>query len=181
MKTDAPALILILAAALAAPGPVLAQEPVRSFDQLNTRLKPGDTVYVTDAQGREIKGKIREIGPSSLTLDRGGPQVMQAAAVERVERRSSRKKHALIGLAAGGGVGAVLGIAALDDPESTGAEPLIAAGMLGGIGAGIGALFPVKARVVYRAPGSAGSSQAGVSITPVITPRTKGVAVAFAF
>ena len=46
-----------------------AQEPVRAFDQLNTRLKVGDTVYVTDVQGREVKGKIRELSGSALSLD----------------------------------------------------------------------------------------------------------------
>ena len=44
-------LLIILLPALAA-----AQDPVKSFDQLNTRLKIGDTIYVTDAQGREVKG-----------------------------------------------------------------------------------------------------------------------------
>ena len=34
----------------------------RRSSQLNTRLKLGDTVWVTDAQGREIKGKIRDSG-----------------------------------------------------------------------------------------------------------------------
>jgi len=50
----------------------VAQEPVKSFDQLNTRLKPGDTVYVTDAQGREVKGRIRGLSATSLLLDAGG-------------------------------------------------------------------------------------------------------------
>ena len=42
---------LLLAFALAA-----AQEPVREFSQLDTRLKPGNKVWVTDSQGREVKG-----------------------------------------------------------------------------------------------------------------------------
>jgi len=43
-------LIVLLPAASA------AQEPVKSIDQRNTRIKVGDTVWVTDAKGREIKG-----------------------------------------------------------------------------------------------------------------------------
>ena len=57
-------LAVVAAIALfASPAIAAAQEPVTSFDQLDTRLKPGDTVWVTDAQGREIKGKYREPRP----------------------------------------------------------------------------------------------------------------------
>ena len=66
---------LLFAFALAA-----AQEPVTSFDQLNTRLKVGDTVWITDAQGREVTGKIRALSPASLLLDAGGtPHDFEAA------------------------------------------------------------------------------------------------------
>ena len=33
------------------------QEPVTSFDQLNTRLRIGDSVRVIDTQRREFKGR----------------------------------------------------------------------------------------------------------------------------
>ena len=61
-----------LAAMLIAILPALAaaQEPVKSFDQLNTRLKPGDTVWVTDAQGRESKGRSRRSPPIHSGLTR---------------------------------------------------------------------------------------------------------------
>ena len=58
---------LLLAFALAA-----AQEPVRDFAQLNTRLRPGDTIWVTDAQGREVKGRIAALGADAITLEGGG-------------------------------------------------------------------------------------------------------------
>ena len=49
------AAIVVLAAALCFGAvPAAAQEPVTSFDLLHTRLEVGDTVWVTDAQGREI-------------------------------------------------------------------------------------------------------------------------------
>jgi hypothetical protein len=39
-----------------------------------------------------------------------------------------------------------------------------------------------KEVVVYRAPGAPGSAgSARLSVTPMIAPRTKGVAVSFAF
>ena len=47
------------------------------------------------------------------------------------------------------------------------------------IGAVIGAAIPGKEVVVYRAPGTSGGAH--LLLAPVITPRTKGVAVSFSF
>ena len=189
MKTVAPALILILAAALAAPSPALAQEPVTSFDQLSTRLKPGDTVYVTDAQGREIKGKIRDLSPSALTLEGDSAGTLQSDAVRFVKQRKGKPiaKGAWWGLAVGGGLGITwLAIAAQDSGDGNagiGVAILGGCAAIGaGVGAAIGAAVPAKTLVVYRAPGAPGSAaSARFSVTPVITPRAKGVAVSVAF
>jgi len=172
--------------------PVLAgaQEPVKSFDQLNTRLKPGDTVYITDAQGREIKGKIREFGPSALTLDSGTAAIFQADAVRVIVERKPRPigRGALWGFGIGAAAGLALGVAVVagchEGDECTGAIPALA-GFFGGIGAGtgavIGALIPGKKQAVYRAPGSTVASSARFSLAPVITPARKGVAVSVRF
>jgi hypothetical protein len=182
MKVHSPALAALLAAAILAPAAASAQEPLTSFDQLNTRLEPGNTVWVIATQGREITGKIRELGPSSLTLDSGGPQIMQAAAIERVERRSTRTRHAMYGMLAGAIAGVVAGYVSYhQSSEGAPTDPLVLAGMFGGIGAAIGAIFPGRTTVVYRAPGAASAAQPRLSIAPVITPRTRGVAVSFAF
>jgi hypothetical protein len=50
-----------------------------------------------------------------------------------------------------------------------------------GVGAGVDAVIPGRRQVVYRASGTAGAALARLSVAPVITPRTKGVAVSFAF
>jgi len=63
---------------------ISAAQPVKSFDQLNTRLKPDDTVYVIDAQGREIEGKITELHDASITLNSDGPTMLQADNVRLV-------------------------------------------------------------------------------------------------
>ena len=47
---------------LLAPAGTWAQEPVKTFDQLDMRLKVGDTIWVTDAQGREIRGRSGNSG-----------------------------------------------------------------------------------------------------------------------
>jgi len=182
------ALLTVLLPALAA-----AQEPIKSFDQLNTRLKVGDTIYVTDAQGREVKGKLQELGPSSLVIDSGGPRTLAADDIRLIQERhaDSKKDKTLVGLAIGAGGGLLLGTVlagALDESGSdlSSTESAALFTVIGaGAGAGLGALFdglnPGRPRVVYRAGGIAGAALGAVRIAPVITPRTKGVALAFSF
>jgi hypothetical protein len=185
MKLPHIAIILATAAALAAPAPAAAQAPVTSFDQLNTRLKPGDTIWVTDSQGREVKGRIDSLAPDSLGVDAGGFRTFSASEVSVIQLRQgdSLANGALIGLAVGG-VGTGLACLASADGLDEG-WCVLAALVYGGIGAGIGvgidALIPGKKLVAYRAPGPAGPTEARLSIAPVITPRAKGVAVSFAF
>jgi hypothetical protein len=199
MKTSSAAPQFVTWAPLAAvliillPVVTAAQEPVKSFDQLNTRLKVGDTVWVTDVQGREVKGKIRELGPLSLVIDSGGPRMLASADVRLVQERhaDSKKDKALIGLTVGAGGGFLLGVVLADALDESGSDlsssesAALFAALGAGVGAGLGALFdglnPGKPRVVYRAAGFAGAALGTVRIAPVITPRTKGVVVAFTY
>ena len=179
--------LVVLAAVLNFPPAAAAQEPVRSFDQLNTRLKPGDTVWVTDAQGREIKVRITSFAPDAIGVEANGAQVMRADEVRAVEHRrpDSLANGALIGLGVGFATGAALAWSGCSDADCTWGEATLVALMIAGIGTGIGvgvdALIPGRRQLVYRASGTPGSSQARLSIAPVITPRAKGVAVSFAF
>ena len=168
--------------------PVLAgaQEPVKSFDQLNTRLKVGDTIYVADAQGREIKGKIHSLSSDALTLGTDGARTFAARDVSAIRERppDSLKNGALIGFGVGGGLalGACLSYAEGSDDGGWCAALVGIYGALGaGLGVGIDALIPGKKRVAYRAPGAAGAAQARLSVAPVIMPRHRGVAVSFSF
>lgn len=45
-----------------------AQAPTRSFEDLQQVLKPGAQVIVTDIAGRDTKGKVTVLSPSSLAL-----------------------------------------------------------------------------------------------------------------
>ena len=170
---------LLLAFALAA-----AQEPVRDFTQLDTRLRPGDTVWVTDAHGREVKGRIGTLSPDTLTLSNDAARSYAAADVLQLRQRRPDPlwNGALIGFAVGGGLG--LGLGDFSGSWSWG-DAAVGALMIGGIGAGIGvgidAMIPGKQLVVYRAPGARDGASARLSVAPVITPRTRGVAMAFAF
>jgi hypothetical protein len=168
---------------VAVPARAAAQEPVRSFDQLNTRLKVGDTVWVTDASGREVKGKLSELSTTSLTLSAGedrrsfqGPDVR--AVVERP--RDSLKFGALLGLGIGIGTGLAITVA-VGDADVAGAA--LGIGMLGamgaGIGAGIDAAIPMPKRPVYLSGRT--SAKRPVSWGPMIGRHSTGVVVSFGF
>jgi len=170
-------LLIILLPALAA-----AQDPVKSFDQLNTRLKIGDTIWVTDAQGQEVKGKLSALSTDGLTLDAGGTKTLAARdiSIVRERRRDSLKNGAIIGAIPGAIFGLMGGGMADEGPGA--AIGAVVVGALGAaVGAGIDALIPGKKVVAYWAPRSTGPAPHRVSLAPVITPRAKGVAVAFSF
>jgi hypothetical protein len=142
---------------------------------------------VTDAQGREIKGKLTELHDASITLDSQGQAPLQADTVRLVQRRTKAiGRAALYGLVIGGAAGAVLGVVypSEDCTSDCAAKTAVGFGVVGaGIGAGVGAAvraaLPASWKEVYRAPGTSGSAR--LSLAPVITPRTKGVAVTYSF
>jgi hypothetical protein len=187
MRSLTAVVVAAVVVALAVPAAAAAQEPVTSFDQLNTRLKPGDTIWITDTQGREVKGKIQALAPDALTLTGGGPRTFAASDVSIIRESDddSLKNGALIGLGVGAGIGvaACVSFAAIEDGDA--AWCAISLGLYSAMGAGVGvgidALIPARKRVAYRAPGAPGTAPARLSFAPVITPRTKGVAVSFAF
>lgn len=180
---------VFVAAAAGAPALVAAQEPVTSFAQLDTRLKPGDTVWITDAEGREIEGRIQALAPDRITLEGGDAKVFAARDVRIIRDREhdSLKNGTLIGLGVGGGLALTWCVAALaSDPSiSPGVECFEGAVVFGGIGTLFGlfidAASPGKMRVAYSAPGAAGPPHARLSIAPMITPRAKGLAAVFSF
>jgi len=67
--------------------------------------------------------------------------------------------------------------------EWRGGDAAVGALICGGIGAGIGlgidALITRQKQVVYLAPGESGSAR--LSLAPLSTPRTKGVALSYSF
>jgi len=190
MKLPHIAIILATAAALAAPAPCAAQKPATSFEQLHTRLKPGDTVWITDVQGREAKGTIESLGSDAISLDAESAAPIAASSVKVISKR--RDVATVIGGWAGFvAAGAYIGTRIASDPDGCSIEPgMCVIGVLGyggigalvgaGIGWGIDAARESK-REVYRAPAPAGGTAARVSIAPVVTPRAKGVTVSFSF
>jgi len=172
---------------LGIPSGAIAQVPVSSFEQLPTWLRVGDTVYVTDAAGREHKGTIGGLSASSLSLLVGGtPQDFRKENISTITRRrpDSLGNGALIGLAVGAGL-ATVGVAALcaGDESCDAGGAILVVGLYGGIGAGIGvgidALTPGKKVLVYSAPSA--SSAARISVSPLVSPGRGGLAVSVRF
>jgi hypothetical protein len=182
--SNSAAVVVVVAAALCGPALAAAQEPVRDFTQLNTRLRPGDTVWVTDAQGREVKGKIRTLSLEAVALKGDGDRTLAAAEVTTIRMRETDtlRSGALIGL----GVGAASGLAGCAAGGATGPSDYAWCGAIfsaigAGIGVGIDALTPGRKIVAYRAPGAAGAPSARLSVAPFVTPRARGLGVAFSF
>ena len=128
------AMLIVLLPTLAA-----AQEPVKSFDQLGTRLKIGDTVWVTDAQGREIKGRVASFAPDAVGVDANGAQVLRADEVRAVEHRrpDSLANGALIGLGVGFGAGVLLAASGCGEADCSWGEATLVALMIAGVGTGL--------------------------------------------
>jgi hypothetical protein len=176
--------------------PVFAQSPsgdsrgpVSSVDQLATKVKRGDTIYVLDANGGETKGTLAEASESSIRLRVNGQmREIPAGDVQRVARRGDRLWNgALIGAAAGG----ALAVSSQGDPtcaelnrlygkgtcynSSNPLGVLVGAAIGGAIGAGIDALIPGRT-VVYRA-----TPQRAVRLAPVLSGHQAGARLSVAF
>jgi hypothetical protein len=97
---------LVVVVAVGIPFTTEAQEVASSLDQLRQLVKVGDTVIVTDLQGRQIRGSIAEISSSSLGLIVGGARTdFSESDLDTVSRRDSRWNGTLWGLAIGAAVG----------------------------------------------------------------------------
>jgi hypothetical protein len=163
-------------------GPAGAQA---SFADLQHVLEPGETVYLTDASGAEIRGNLTGILPSGLRLVVAGVEREWAANdVREVRRRGdSVKNGAIIGLVAGGVIGgiggAALGSLFVNEGRSF-AGPFfyfLAVGAAGGagIGAGVDALIPGRTLVYQQ------GRRGRLTVVPVVSPGTRAVRLALTF
>lgn len=90
--------------------PLLAQEretaPLTS-SMLEDAVSPGDTIFVTDRQGRELEGKLDRLTPTALVMLVGDrARDIPFADTERIEKRGDSLKNGLIaGAAIGLGAG----------------------------------------------------------------------------
>ncbi len=172
---------------LSAAAALSAQEPAAPFDALAGRLKIGQSIWVTDPSGREVRGRLEQLSRDRLVLKADGSEIFDAADVRRVRARDrdSIKNGTLIGLGIGGAMGAVWCIGAVaDDSAEIDAGVECAEGFtvfpaLGAlIGLAVDAVIPGKIRVIYQASPREASR---LMVAPLVSPRVRGVAVSLAF
>ena len=190
--------ILLGSMALLVAAPVRAQQVATSFQELQALVKTGDTIYVTDAGGVTIKGKLAGLSTSSLDLAvRRAASVPPLGVLQRNvnhivrERADSLWNGALIGLATGAIPAVLIGLATSREtycgttlcsrPPPAGEIAGVALG-LGGIGCVTGLLIDVlnkeQVTVYVQAPGQ---RSAGVRISSLLSKSVAGVQMSVPF
>lgn len=175
-------------AALAVVSGCAQKTPVRSFADLPDRIRPGHTVYVTDARGEETRGRLHEVSRSALILSGpNGSTNLSAGRVTAIDRYGDPIWN---GLATGLGVGTAMALFAderkvpcRDGRSGTCGDAevgprLAAIAVSGAIGAGIDALIR-RRTPVYLAPDP--SSSPRLVIAPAASPRGAAVILSFTF
>lgn len=173
------ALLLMIAA------PALAQTPAASFEQLiaEDAIEPHQIVYVTDARGYRVKGRLGELRPGSLVMRQGSRTIqMTEADVKRIERGDSLQSGLWLGL--GGGVAAAWIAPHLfcDLPDEECAAIVFAAIGLPSIACGTVAGVLVDAamrKTIFQFAGTRGSAR--IQVSPVLGGRRAGVLATLRF
>jgi hypothetical protein len=131
-------------------------------------VRAGDQVWIEYDNGTEVRGTFLGASASEVIIRTSGRVVSTPLeAIRTVAKPDSFIEGALVGMAAGAGVG--LYLAYFDERRTIPASILIG----GAVGAAIDALRS-KRHVVYRKPKS-------VTVTPVITPSLARVGVNIAW
>lgn len=169
------------------PRVALAQPPVQSFAELQSTLKPGDEVQITDSSGRTTRGRVVRVSMGSLDLTVNGRQEeLLEATIREVRRRRPDLwwNGALIGAV----VGTVAGAAVKQrncGSTDCGEGGLVDPGFYvfgAGIGAGAGALIDHSVRrfdtVFVRSPPS---SVRRFSLSPFLSRGLKGLQLSVTF
>ena len=135
------------------PGSSFAQTVQHSFKDLHSVLKTGQTVVVTERDGRQTKRKIGALLPSSLTLLIPEEQVIPGSSVWKKRRTTdSLWNGTLIGLGVGAGVGlAAQASCGWPCPPLTRTLPIFA-GIGAAVGAGIDAAMNRGHGIPYPSP-----------------------------
>jgi hypothetical protein len=155
-----------------------------SFDQLRMLVKPGDTVLVNDLSGRSLRGRIVNLSSSSLRIDANGilHDFAQSDVREILQyRRDPLSNGATIGALIGAGFATAFVITfCRDDGCSTGVAVWVVGAYTGiGAGAGVGVdALIVREKTIFR-PAMPGSAR--LRLEPLISRRTKGLAVVLSF
>jgi hypothetical protein len=158
-----------------------------SFEALAQRIHVGQSIWVTDQAGREVRGKLERLTNDTLVVTNERLETFAASEIRRVRARKpdSIKNGALIGLAAGAAMGTAWCIGAVADDSGDidarveCAEGFIVYPALGTlIGMGFDAATPGRVETIYEAP-QRGATRINLTVSPLFTSRKKGLALSF--
>jgi len=175
--------LVVVLVALALSVSAEAQQPVGSLEDLWSRVKSGNTVYVTDTSARETTGTFMKIADATLTiLVDGQVRDIPTLDVRQIAKRGDSVKNGfLIGAAIGAAIfGAAVSGSCSEDCDGDNQFPavpvvIVAALEFGGIGALID--YFIRGRtVVYRA-----GTRARVQITPLVLAHDRGIRLSLTF
>lgn len=158
-----PLAALVVAAALL-PTTVSAQGIARSFDELQRTVTVGQTVFVIEKNGRQTKGTVADLSPSSLLVLTPDPSTFPQGTVAQIRRPDRLWKGTLIGLSVGVLPGMLAGFGGCAESNEPGCVrgPIYGALFVGGIsaaiGAGIDAAVGKAGRLIYLAPAESGAA-----------------------
>jgi hypothetical protein len=173
------ALVLVI------PAPALPQTAAASFEHVIAEgaIRPQQTVYVTDAWGHRIKGRLGELRPGSLVLIQGALEIqMTEADVSRIQRGDSLQNGLWLGVGAGIAAAWVAPHLLCDLPDDECAAIVFAAIGLPSIavGAVTGALVDAAIKkTVFHFAGTRGSAR--VRLSPVLGGRRVGALATIRF
>lgn len=165
----------------------LAQTPARSFEDLQSVLKLGDEVLITDSSGKTSQGKIVALSTGSLgvTID-GRRRDLSAPTIRTIKRRhaDSLWNGILTGAVVGAAVGAVVKQRNCGS-TNCGEGGLVEPGFyyLGAaIGAGAGAVVDRSIRrfdTLFASPSTASARR--LSLSPVLARHSRGLQLSVTF
>jgi hypothetical protein len=165
--------------------PALSQTPATSFEQLaaDGDIPLHQTVYVTDAWGNRIKGKLVDLRSGSLVLMQGAQRIeLTEADVSRIRRRDSVQNGLWLGLGAGVAAAWLAPhlVCDLPDPECAAIVfvaiglPSIAAGTVAGA-----VIDSAIKKTVFESAGTRGTAR--IHVSPVLGGRRVGALATIRF
>ena len=179
------AMVAAVAVIIVMPSQSAAQEPPETppavFQDLPLLVNLGDRIAVTDDTGRELQGNLVDISPSALSVLVAGTRYdLQEANITGIRqwRPDSVKNGALLGLLAG--AGSTVALLEVSDHYFYPVQWAFWLSVLGGAGAGIGALVDAShtgSELIF----SKKRSVRGVSVAPLLSRDRKGVAISLGF
>ena len=117
--------------------------PTSPYEVFRLADRQGWVLRVTAADGSHLDGRVREVGPETVRLERGRVRLAEVRLVERGERIGGGGRTGMwLGGAAGVGLLLLLlSQAPIENGEGSGAGALLAIGGAFGVGAVVGGLI----------------------------------------